>query len=157
MSLFYNFEICLNKKNKGIPTFLPTRATECSAGYDLYSPVDVSIPSNTVKVIWTDVKINMRSSDENSIPYLKIVPRSSMGIKHSIMLANTTGIIDADYYNNSDNEGNIGIALYNYGTKEYNVKAKDRIAQAICDVAYKAVVDTVLSKARSGGIGSSGT
>ena len=94
---------------------LPTRATERSAGYDFYSPVDVVIEPPKSVMIWTDVKAHMYHDN-----LLLINVRSSMG-KHPIMIANTQGWIDADYYENPGNDGNIGIRLFNLGEHQNTV------------------------------------
>ena len=77
-----------------LPTMLPTRATRGSAGYDFYLKEEVTI-STTVIPIYTDVKAKMIPDE-----VLTLHVRSSTGIKKKLMLANTTGIIDSDYYNN---------------------------------------------------------
>ena len=78
-----------------------------------------------------------------------------MGIKHGIMLANSTGIIDADYYNNPDNEGHIMVALLNMTDKVFHVNKGDRIAQGVFTAYLKADDDNASGK-REGGIGSTG-
>ena len=106
MNKIRGFEIVRNemRKNKEVNISLPTRGTKSSAGYDFYSPIDTTIKPHEKQVIWTDIKSYMQ---ENEV--LMIYVRSSIGIKKGLVLANGTGIIDKDYYNNSDNDGNIGI------------------------------------------------
>ncbi|MGI6151395.1 MAG: dUTP diphosphatase [Christensenellales bacterium] len=87
---------------------LPLRATKTSAGYDFFAPCDIVIPPQKKAVFATDVKAKM---GENEV--LLLVVRSSAGMKRDLMVANTVGVIDSDYYNNADNEGNIHIALRN--------------------------------------------
>ena len=68
---------------------LPTRGTINSAGYDLITPVNFTLkPGETVKIP-TGIRCKM---DSNWV--LTIHPRSSLGFKYQIGLANTTGIID---------------------------------------------------------------
>lgn len=126
---------------------LPTRATEHSAGYDFYSPVDATIEPHKSVMIWTDVKAHMYHDN-----LLLINVRSSMG-KHPIMIANTQGWIDADYYENTDNDGNIGIRLFNLGDTPYEIKIGDRIAQGVF-IKYGTVVNDNTTTTRSGGFGS---
>lgn len=134
------------RKNSG-DIKLPTRATEYSAGYDFYSPVDITIEPQKSVMIWTDVKAHMYYDNA-----LIIIPRSSMG-KQPIMIANTVGLIDNDYYGNEDNDGNIGFRLLNLGKTPYEIKAGDRIGQGIF-IKYGTVKnDNTISK-RSGGFGS---
>ena len=89
---------------------LPTRSDNKSAGYDFYSPVNITVPAHGMVKIPTGVKAYMREDE-----VLMLYVRSSIGIKKNLMLANQTGVIDASFYNNPDNEGNITCALYNYG------------------------------------------
>lgn len=134
------------RKNSG-DIKLPTRATEYSAGYDFFSPVDIIIEPQESVMIWTDVKAHMYYDNA-----LIIIPRSSMG-KQPIMIANTVGLIDNDYYGNEDNDGNIGFRLLNLGKTPYEIKAGDRIGQGIF-IKYGTVKnDNTISK-RSGGFGS---
>ena len=134
------------RKNSG-DIKLPTRATEYSAGYDFYSPVDITIEPQESVMIWTDVKAHMYYDNA-----LIIIPRSSMG-KQPIMIANTVGLIDNDYYGNEDNDGNIGFRLLNLGKTPYEINVGDRIGQGIF-IKYGTVKnDNTISK-RSGGFGS---
>lgn len=127
---------------------LPTRASERSAGYDFYSPVDVTIQPNESVLVWTDVKAHMYYDN-----VLLIFVRSSMG-KHPVVIANGTGIIDSDYYGNESTDGNIGFRLLNLGDKPYEIKIGDRIGQGVF-VKYGTVKDDNTSSTRTGGFGSS--
>lgn len=129
---------------------LPTRASEHSAGYDFYSPVDVTIQPNESVLVWTDVKAHMYYDN-----VLLIFVRSSMG-KHPIVIANGTGIIDSDYYGNESTDGNIGFRLLNLGDKPYEIKIGDRIGQGVF-VKYGTVKDDNTSDTRTGGFGSTNT
>lgn len=128
---------------------LPTRASEHSAGYDFYSPIDVVIPPHEMVMIFTDVKAHMYYDNA-----LLLMPRSSMG-KQPIMLANTIGLIDNDYYGNPDNDGNIGFRLLNLGDTPYEIKIGDRIGQGIF-IKYGTTQDDKTTTKREGGFGSSG-
>lgn len=126
---------------------LPERASVHSAGYDFKSNEWYTLLPNAKHIFWTDIKCNL---EENT--FLMLVVRSSYGINKSIRLANTIGIIDKDYYNNENNDGNIGICLYNYGLDTITIELGDRIAQGI-------VIPTLYDKdktekKRIGGIGS---
>ena len=134
------------RKNSG-DIKLPTRATEYSAGYDFYSPINITIKPDESVMVWSDVKVHMYCDNA-----LLLIPRSSMG-KQPIMIANTVGLIDNDYYGNEDNDGNIGFRLLNLGKTPYEIKAGDRIGQGIF-IKYGTVKnDNTISK-RSGGFGS---
>ena len=134
------------RKNEG-EIKLPTRATGHSAGYDFYSPVDATIQPGEMVMIWTDVKASMYYDNA-----LLIIPRSSMG-KHPIMISNTIGLIDSDYYGNESTDGNIGFRLFNLGTTPYEINAGDRIGQGIF-IKYGIVKDDNTSSVRTGGFGS---
>lgn len=135
------------RKNEG-EIKLPTRASEHSAGYDFYSPISAIIQPNEMVMIWTDVKAHMYYDNA-----LLIIPRSSMG-KHPIMISNTIGLIDSDYYGNESNDGNIGFRLLNLGTAPYEIKAGDRIGQGVF-IKYGTVVEDNTTETRKGGFGSS--
>ena len=126
---------------------LPTRASAHSAGYDFYSPVDVTIQPNESVLVWTDVKAHMYYDN-----VLLIFVRSSMG-KHPVVIANGTGIIDSDYYGNETTDGNIGFRLVNQGDRPYEIKVGDRIGQGIF-VKYGTIKDDGASGNRTGGFGS---
>lgn len=130
---------------------LPTRSTKDSAGYDIYSPVDLTIPGHTVAIIPTGIKAYIKTGW-----FLQIAPRSSIGIKRHLMLANTVGIIDADFVDNEDNEGMIFCAFYNYYGSSVELKKGERIAQAIFQ-PYGVTYDDDVTARRTGGIGSTGT
>ena len=134
------------RKNEG-EIQLPTRATEHSAGYDFYSPVDATIQPNESVMIWTDIKAHMYYDNA-----LLLIPRSSMG-KHPRMIAKTVGLIDSDYYSNEGNDGNIGFRLLNLGATPYEIKAGDRIGQGVF-VKYGTVKNDDASGVRAGGYGS---
>lgn len=143
------FEVVKNefRKNPNVEIKLPTRATEHSAGYDFYSPVTVTIQPNEMAMIWTDVKAHMYYDNA-----LFIIPRSSMG-KQPIMISNTIGLIDSDYYGNESTDGNIGFRLLNLGNTPYEIKVGDRIGQGVF-VKYGTIKDDHTTTTRSGGFGS---
>ena len=128
---------------------LPTRATKSSIDYDFYSPVDTVINPMQSVMIWTDVKAKFNTDEA-----LLINVRSSMG-KFPIMIANTQGWIESDYYSNPDNDGNIGVRLFNLSTEPYFIKAGDRIAQGMF-IKYLEADNGNTTQERVGGFGSSG-
>lgn len=87
---------------------LPTRKTAGSAGYDFMCPFDIDLEPFHEIVIPTGIKCRMEHGW-----VLKIYPRSSLGFKYHVTFANTVGIIDSDYYGNSDNEGHILLDIVN--------------------------------------------
>lgn len=135
-----------HRKNEGVIQ-LPTRGSQHSAGYDFYSPIDITIQPNESAMIWTDVKASMYWDN-----VLLLFVRSSMG-KHPIVIANGTGVIDSDYYSNEGNDGNIGFRLLNLGSTPYEIKIGDRIGQGVF-VKYGTVKDDNTTGVRQGGFGS---
>lgn len=127
---------------------MPNRATKNSAGYDFYSPIDIVIEPNQMQMIWTDIKAKMQPRD-----VLILCVTSGMG-KHGIMLANTLGIIDADYYGNSGNDGNIGFRLYNFSNVPYSIKAGDKIGQGVFSTFLTVDNEEEVLTERVGGFGS---
>lgn len=130
---------------------LPVRSDSRSAGYDFFSPTSHIINPHSKEVIWTNVKSYMQSNE-----VLMIYVRSSIGIKRGLTLANGTGIIDASYYNNPSNDGNIGICLYNNTDELVVIDSGERIAQGVFLPYLVADEDVILNQERIGGIGSSG-
>lgn len=128
---------------------LPQRATSKSAGYDLYSPVRFTIMPYEQIMVPTGLKVNMEDDD-----VLLIIIRSSLGIKKGLSIPNQTGVIDADYYNNVDNEGHIWVSLKNNTNRECSFDIGDRIAQGIFIKYNKVDDDEPISDSRNGGIGS---
>lgn len=144
-----HFEVVLEKfrKTGDAAITLPHRATAHSIAYDFHSPVDAIIKPAGSVMIWTDVKA-IFDTDEA----LLINVRSSMG-KQPVMIANTQGWIESDYANNPDNDGNIGIRLYNLGTTDYVIRAGDRIGQGMF-IKYLVTDDDAATGERIGGFGS---
>lgn len=126
---------------------LPKRATKGSAGYDFYAPFSFKI-TNESAVIPTGIRCKIEDGW-----YLGCYPRSGLGFKCRTMLDNTVGIIDADYYNSS-NEGHIMLKLHtDYEDKEVEVNAGDAFAQGIL-VPFGVTYDDEVTEVRDGGFGS---
>lgn len=128
---------------------LPKRATKGSAGYDFYCPYDITIKAGQMVSIPLGIRVKM---EEGYV--LNIYPRSSMGFKYQMMLANTTGIIDSDYFE-ADNEGHIISVIVNRGDKDIILKKGDRFVQGIFLAYYLAEEEDEFAR-RTGGYGSSG-
>lgn len=144
------FEIISEFKDKGIK--LPVRKTAMSAGYDIEAAADVVLKPHEVTLVPTGLKAYM-SADE----YLGIHVRSGFSIKNKISCVNGQGIIDADYYNNAENEGHIMIPLINHGDEPLSVDKGMRIAQGIFYKYLTTDGDTAgVGAARTGGMGSTG-
>jgi len=149
------FEVVRDKSRvyPNVEIKLPTIATKDSAAFDIYSNETITINPQESAWFWTDVKVKLRKG-EHLITY----PRSSVGIDMNLMIANTNGLIDKDYYNNPNNDGNILVVMFNIGKKSVTIHKGDRFVQA---VVYKHVRNTedfghILKRIRKGGIGSTG-
>ena len=129
---------------------LPFRATSGSTGYDFFAPSDVTFEKGRSVLIPTGIR-----SKINDGWVLSIFPRSGLGFKHRIGLDNTVGIIDADYYNSS-NEGHIMIKLSCTAHDDGHsvcVNAGDGFAQGIF-TQFGITVDDSADGVRDGGFGS---
>lgn len=133
---------------KNTTAFLPERKTQKSAGYDFKAPYDFTLKPKEKRLIWTDVKATMEDNE-----FLMIQVRSSLGVKYDVILANSAGIIDADYFSNIGNDGNIGLCLKNNGVEEVVIIAGEGIAQGIF-IQYLTSENCNSNDERSGGIGS---
>lgn len=127
---------------------IPVRGTSGSAGYDFCSYEEVTIEPNQTIMIKTGIKAYMLDDE-----VLQIYPRSSLGVKKHLRLANSVGIIDSDYYNNENNEGHIMIPLFNFGNEPITISQGERVAQGIFSKYLITDTDQVSAK-RSGGFGS---
>lgn len=144
------FEICKGYENIAK---LPTRGSSNSAGYDFYYTGDreVLISPGQSYSFETGIKVFMPSNE-----FLAVYIRSSIGIKRKLVLSNITPIIDSDYYNNEDNEGNIILSITNIGDTTQSIKPGERIAQGIFQRYYTVTDDDTKASKRVGGVGSTG-
>jgi len=144
-------EVAKQFKKHDSETTLPIRADSRSAGYDFFSKETVKILPNGYHIFWTDVKAYMQPHE-----FLDIRIRSSLGFKDkSLMIKNTTGVVDSSYYNNPTNDGNIGISIYNFGQEPVLIEEGERIAQGIFQMYLLTTNDVPLHNERIGGVGSS--
>lgn len=128
---------------------LPKRQTEHSAGYDLAAIETVEIKPQTAVLVKTGLKAYMLPDE-----VLELYIRSSMATKRQLILLNSVGIIDSDYYNNPKNEGHILIPLYNLSNETQVIHKGERIAQGIFK-KYLTIDGDVPGGMRLGGFGSS--
>lgn len=126
---------------------LPRRATAHSAGYDFFAPQDVFLPASGYALVATGIRARI---DEGWV--LQIYPRSGLGFKLGLRLANTVGIIDGDYYFSS-NEGHIMIKLFNPSESSVTLAAGTAFAQGVF-VPYGITGDDSAQAKRDGGFGS---
>lgn len=157
---------------------LPVRKTAESAGYDFVVAEDIVIPPynylcekmnenrpvvvpglkeaaaaiKTARAKISLVSTGMKCKLDPGT-YLELSVRSSCPLKHWLILGNAVGIIDADYYNNPDNEGEIFFQIINLAPFAIQLKKGDAIGQGIIK-PYLITEDDVATGERTGGFGS---
>ena len=144
------FEIAKGFEDKGIK--LPVRKTKYSAGYDVEAAEDVVIPSFKKGMKPTLVKTGIKAYMEED-EMLLLYNRSSNPGKKGLILANSVGVIDKDYYGNPDNDGHIMFAFFNVKEEDIEIKKGDVVGQAIFQ-KYLVTDDDVAEGERVGGFGS---
>lgn len=160
---------------------IPVRKTEGAAGYDLASAEDCIIPSiwNMVSdmtefypikndefltldlmaeftkksgfkptLISTGLKCKLDPGT-----YLALTVRSSAPLKYWLILANSVGIIDRDYYNNESNEGEIFFQVFNLSPYNLKIQKGEIIGQGVI-TPYLTTEDDAATGLRTGGFGS---
>ena len=144
------FEIAKGFENDGIN--LPVRKTKCSAGYDIEAAEDCTIPSFKKGMKPTLVKTGLKAymmEDE----VLILANRSSNPGKRGLILANSIGVVDSDYYGNPDNDGHIMFAFFNIKDEDVEIKKGDAIGQGIFQ-KFLTVDEDLAEGERMGGFGS---
>ena len=129
---------------------LPKRSTKKSAGYDFYAIEDVICKSHEITMVKTGIKAKF-PEDET----LLLFNRSSNPKKKGLIILNGVGVVDSDYYGNSDNDGEIAGLFYNMRDEDVVIKAGDKIMQGIF-VKYAITEDDKAEGERTGGFGSTG-
>lgn len=144
------FEIVSKYENAGLE--LPVRATKQAAGYDLSVAEKLVIQPGEIKLVSTGLKAYMQAGE-----VLYLYDRSSNPRKKGLILINSVGVIDGDYYNNPSNEGEIFAQMKNISESEVVLEKGERIVQAVFMPFLVADGDeeTVKTK-RTGGFGSTG-
>lgn len=157
-------------KNEIDNEFMPKRATMLSAGYDIYTPEEITLKPGEYTTLDTGIKFEGgdrfvltslcydndnpqgRPIKQGQVPiqYVGLIfPRSSYGFKYGLRFANSTCIIDQDYRDN--------IILKMTVDTEVTFSKGERIAQMIF-VPWLAYLNEIQPEVRrNGGIGSTGT
>ncbi|CAK8054908.1 deoxyuridine 5'-triphosphate nucleotidohydrolase [Eupransor demetentiae] len=174
------FEVVSKYQEAGLT--VPERSTHNAAGYDFKAAQDMVLPSLVNQpflkelnifslgkisallekpevraalkptLIPTGIKAYMQPGE-----FLQLVARSSAPIKKQIMMPNGVGIVDADYYNNEGNEGEIFFQYLNFGLEDVHIKKGERIGQGVFMPYLLADQDEASEKTtRVGGFGSTG-
>lgn len=102
---------------------IPKRATEGSAGVDLYACIDkpVTVSGGDLVMIPTGIAVELPNSNVAAF----VFARSGLGIKHGICPSNAVGVIDSDY------RGEICVGLTNHSSKPFTIEPQTRIAQLV--------------------------
>ena len=144
------FKVAKGFEDKGIN--LPVRKTKLSAGYDIEAAEDIVVPAfkpgTAPTLIPTGIKAYM---EDDEVLYL--YNRSSNPKKKGLVLANSVGVIDADYYENPDNDGHIMFAFFNFKDEDLEIKKGDAIGQGVF-MKYLLTDDDAAEGERLGGFGS---
>lgn len=150
MEKIRGFEIAKSFENMQIN--LPIRKTKYSAGYDIEAAEDCIIPSFKKGMKPTLVKTGLKAYMQDD-EYLMLCNRSSNPGKKGLILANSVGIVDKDYYGNPDNDGAIMFAFINIKDEDTQIKKGECIGQAIFQKYYTVDGDNAEGE-RLGGFGS---
>lgn len=150
MERIRGFEVAKGFEDKEIN--LPVRKTKYSAGYDIEAAEDCIIPSfkkvDKPTLVKTGLKAYMQPDE-----VLCLYNRSSNPGKRGLVMANSVGIIDADYYQNPDNDGHFMFSFINIKDEDVEIKKGDAIGQAIFQ-KYLVVDNDISTGERMGGFGS---
>ena len=144
------FEIAKGYEDKGIN--LPVRKTKYSAGYDIEAAEDITImpyeSTHKPELVKTGLKAYMQDDE-----VLMLYNRSSNPKKKGLVVANSVGVIDKDYYGNLDNDGHIMFAFFNFKDEDVTIHKGDAIAQGIFQ-KYLITDNDMACGERIGGFGS---
>jgi dUTP pyrophosphatase len=131
---------------------IPKRATNGSAGMDLYACIDtpITLEPNQLMIVPTGIAIELPDNGCAAFLYA----RSGLGVKHGICLSNGVGVIDSDY------RGEICAGLCNVSDKPYTIEPNERVCQmVIAPVLLPEVIevsDLGDTSRGAGGFGSTG-
>lgn len=141
------FEVCKGFEDKNVS--LPKRSTKNSAGYDISLAEDLTIEPRKLGIGLTGIKAYMQHDE-----VLMLFTRSSLPRKYGLILPNSVGIIDSDYYSNPTNDGQIHVQLYNFGDEPVTLKKGERIVQGIFRKYLTVENEEEIHTVRNGGMGS---
>ena len=131
---------------------MPVRKTKFSAGYDFEAAEDCVVPAFKPGIAPTLIKTGIKAYMQPD-EMLCLYNRSSNPKKKGLILANSVGIVDKDYYGNPDNDGHIMFAFYNIKDVDVEIKKGECIGQGIFEKYLVADADEATGE-RKGGFGS---
>ena len=129
---------------------LPERSTLNSAGYDFFALEDIIFNPETITRVFTGVKCELMPNQ-----VLILANRSSNPSKKGLVLLNGIGVVDADYYGNPDNDGEIAFEFYNMLNESVEIKKGEKLGQGLI-LAFDKTEDDFVTKIRESGWGSTG-
>lgn len=129
---------------------LPERSTKNSAGYDFFNTNDVVCKSHQITMIPTGIKAKFPEDE-----MLLLFNRSSNPKKKGLIILNGVGVVDSDYYGNTDNDGEMAFVFYNMLDEDVLIEAGEKLGQGIF-VKYAKTNDDIAEGERQGGFGSTG-
>ena len=144
------FEIAKGWEDKNIN--LPKRTTKHAAGYDFEVAESIVVPAFKPGMAPTLIKTGIKAYMQDD-EMLCLYNRSSNPKKKGLVLANSVGIIDKDYYGNPDNDGHIMFAFWNFKDEDIKIEKGERIGQGIFQ-KYLVTDDDNAEGERKGGFGS---
>ena len=131
---------------------IPTRATDGSAGFDLYACIDAPVEIEPHKCVGIPSGIAISLPDKNCAAF--VFARSGLARKHGIAPVNAVGVIDSDY------RGELRVALFNESHTDYTIHDGDRIAQLmvlpVVQPRLSFVTELDETERGAGGFGSTG-
>lgn len=147
MAKIRGFELVSSYSNQDL---LPKRETAHAAGYDLKVAETTKIEPEEIVLVPTGVKAYMQPGE-----VLYLYDRSSNPRKKGLVLINSVGVIDGDYYGNPNNEGHIFAQMQNITQGPVTLEIGERIVQAVF-APYLVADGDQAEGVRSGGFGSTG-
>lgn len=140
------------KRAEKIEFNLPVRKTQYSAGYDIECIETITIPpyklGDKPTLVPTGLKVYMENDE-----YLMLVNRSSNPKKKNLVIPHSLGVVDRDFVDNPENEGEVMFAFYNLGNEPVTIEKGYAIGQGIF-CKYQVTDDDVATGKRIGGFGS---
>ena len=150
--LSHRLEVKIMDVRLGSEWPLPAYATLGSAGMDLRACIDAPLPLAPGQTHLLPTGMAIHIADPSLCAML--LPRSSLGHKHGIVLGNLVGLIDSDY------QGQLMVSCWNRGTTTFTVEPGERIAQMVLVPVVRAELNIVdnfhISNRGDSGFGHSG-
>jgi dUTP pyrophosphatase len=131
---------------------LPAYATPGSAGLDLRACIDSPLEMQPGDTFLMPTGLAIHVADPGYCAL--VLPRSGMGFKNGIVLANLVGLIDSDY------QGQLMVPLWNRSQKTFTLNPMERVAQMIIvpvmQAQFNVVEEFTATERGAGGFGSTG-